>query len=167
MIQGVGENPEGTWGRRNLGPLLDNLWWNPYEACNLKKNRTFRDQFLLLPYSSYSGHIWRLFQVQKPEKQGNNFCNYELNLKAVYEQLMYLLWALCIFWTQNCTNRKMEVPLKFLTSKPEVDLGGENCRETKILKPSCLLAATGILIPTFTDLNWRFRTCRTTNFFPR
>lgn len=52
----------------------------------------------------------------------------ELNLKAVYEQLRYLLRELCTSWTQNCTNRKTEVPLKFLTSKPGVDLGDKNHR---------------------------------------
>lgn len=38
MVQGVGEDPEGAGGWRHLGPLLDNLGWNPDETGNLQKN---------------------------------------------------------------------------------------------------------------------------------
>lgn len=65
MVQGVGENPERAGGRRNLGPLLDNLGWDPNETGNLQK-------------STGSGrHCWLPLHTATTSSKNRNLTNEE------------------------------------------------------------------------------------------
>lgn len=125
MIQGVRENPEGAGGRRHLGPLLDNLRWDPYEACNLQKKHTFREQFLLLHHLS----DWK---APGDRSEHRTLRIEEITLAVMRAELKsclrtasaFALRAACFLHTK-LHQKKSGVALTFLTHKPEVALGGE------------------------------------------